>query len=543
MTLRNRKYIGALALGGVVTAGALALVLSQTPHKADFAPVAPQAAAPTREAPASAADAATPLQEAISNVAQPGLRADLEKLYAESEYRPLWTDNKAGRRRLEAVENISRTLDMQGLDSSFLTSAKTKVLGATTKEERLQAELAMSAAILRAAYGQRLGFVSSKTLGWNLEADTAEIAAFVGEAAAKGRLAEHFTTLQPPHPQFKALTEALATYRQIAASGGWPAIPSEKEIDFGGDTRLPALRDRLAAEGYLSPNADDAALLEAVKLFQSRNGLTPDGRAGKGTLAALNVPVEQRIDQIVANLERWRHVRHQEPEAYVVANIADQTVAVIRNGNEDLRLRTVVGSRKHATPILEAKLTAVTLNPPWEIPTSIITNEIIPKLDIEPYYLEDNGMHVVSGNWDNPKSLRIRQAPGAGNSLGHMKFQMQNEWNIYLHDTPSRALFAKDERTFSHGCVRVQDPQELAANLLSGMSVEDLNDGIASGETRTIKLEKALPVFVMYWSVFTDKDGHLNFRRDVYDRDSETAAALSDAGVLLPASQVVVTGN
>jgi murein L,D-transpeptidase YcbB/YkuD len=124
-----------------------------------------------------------------------------------------------------------------------------------------------------------------------------------------------------------------------------------------------------------------------------------------------------------------------------------------------------------------------------------------------------------------------------------MKFQMQNQWNIYLHDTPSRSLFAKDERYFSHGCVRVHEPVELAANLLPGTTVEELNEGIAAGETKTLKLEKALPVFVMYWSVFTDQEGKLNFRRDAYDRDSQTAAALADAGVLISSSQVVISGN
>lgn len=531
--------MGAIALGGAFMAGVLAWGLS-TPGESERVPVA---VAPMRESTGRETETTTSLQLAISEIGEPNLRADLERLYAGSAYRPLWTGDKAGRRRLEAVDDIGRTLNMQGLHPSFLMNAKVKLLAANTEKERLRAELAMSAAVLRAAYGQRFGFISSKTLGWNLDADAAEIAAIVGEAAKKDRLAQFFATLQPPHPQFKALTEALAAYRRIAASGGWAAIPADKESSFAADPRRPALRDRLAAEGYLSADADDAALVGAVKRFQARNGLEPDGRAGRGTLAALNVPVQQRIDQIVANLERWRHVRHEEPKAYVVANSADQTVTVVRNGKEDLRLRTVVGSRRHATPMLEAKLTAVTLNPPWEIPTSIITSEIIPKLDIEPYYLEDNDMHVVGGDWHDPKSLRIRQRPGVGNSLGHMKFQMQNKWSIYLHDTPSRDLFAKDERTFSHGCVRVQDPLELAANLLSGVTVEDLSDGIASGETRTIKLQNALPVFVMYWSVFTDKDGYLNFRRDIYDRDSQTVAALSHAAILLPSSEVAVTGN
>jgi murein L,D-transpeptidase YcbB/YkuD len=401
----------------------------------------------------------------------------------------------------------------------------------------------MSAAVLRAAHGQRFGFISSKTLGWNLAADEADLAGSLGEAAAENNLAEYFETLKPRHPQFKALKDGLVRYRQIAASGGWEPVPGDKPIELSGDTRLPALKARLAAEGYMSAAADDSALLEAVKAFQKRNGLGTDGRIGKGTLAALNVPVEDRIDQIAANLERWRHMRHAEPEAYVVANVADQSVAVIRDGREDLRLRTIVGTRRHATPMLEATVTAVTMNPPWVIPISIITNEILPKLNKDPNYLIENDMEVVSGNWENPRSLRVRQRPGAGNALGHMKFQMQNRWNIYLHDTPSRAFFAKDDRYLSHGCIRVDQPHELAINLLKDASAEDLNAAIASGETRTVKLEKPLPVFVLYWSVFADKNGDINFRRDFYERDSQTANALAGAGLLERPAEVVQNGN
>lgn len=540
MNLTNKKYLGLSALAGGVAAVALVLALSNTTE---------QLQPSSKERPAATSSVETidntalPLQTAIAAIEQPALRADLEKMYTASEYRPLWTRDRAGRKRLDAVDELGESLSAQGLSAAFLTAPRTGLTSADTSEARAKAEIQMSTAVLRAAHGQRFGFIPAKTLGWNLAADEADIAGSLGKAAAENNLAKYFETLAPRHPQFKALKAALVQYRQIAASGGWEPVPGDKPIELTGDGRLPALKARLAAEGYMSAGADEAAMLEAVKLFQKRNGLEPDGRIGKGTLAALNVPVEDRIDQIAANLERWRHMRHAEPEAYVVANIADQTVAVIRDGREDLRLRTVVGTRRHATPMLEATMTAVTMNPPWEIPTSIITNEIIPKLDKEPDYLIANDMEVVSGSWENPRSLRVRQRPGAGNALGHMKFQMQNQWNIYLHDTPSRSFFAKDDRYFSHGCVRVDQPQELAVNLLKNTSVEDIKADIASGETRTVKLEKPLPVFVLYWSVFADKNGDINFRRDFYERDSQTANALAGEGLLVRPAGVVQNGN
>ncbi len=540
MNLTSKKYLGLSALAGGVAAVALVLALSHTTEQLQPSSQL-RALAPSSN---ETIDSATlPLQTAIAAIEQPMLRADLEKLYAASEYRPLWTRDRTGRKRLDAVDDLGHSLLAQGLSAAFLATPRTGLISADTNEARAKAELQMSAAVLRAAHGQRFGFISSKTLGWNLAADEADLAGSLGEAAAENNLAEYFETLTPRHPQFKALKDGLVRYRQIAASGGWEPVPGDKPIELSGDTRLPALKARLAAEGYMSAAADDSALLEAVKVFQKRNGLGTDGRIGKGTLAALNVPVEDRIDQIAANLERWRHMRHAEPEAYVVANIADQSVAVIRDGREDLRLRTVVGTRRHATPMLEATVTAVTMNPPWVIPISIITNEILPKLNKDPNYLIENDMEVVSGNWENPRSLRVRQRPGAGNALGHMKFQMQNRWNIYLHDTPSRAFFAKDDRHLSHGCIRVDQPHELAINLLKDTSVEDINAAIASGETRTVKLEKPLPVFVLYWSVFADKNGDINFRRDFYERDSQTANALAGVGLLERPAEVAQNGN
>lgn len=542
MTLRNRIFIAFIALGAVLIALALVFTLpdkrSETPQVAEAPKTDTPSARPVQER-------APSVETIIAALPQERLRADLEKFYAENEYRPLWMNDRAGRRRLTAIRDITTMLNAQGIDPAFLENAKAALSSARTPDESLRADVEMSSALLRTAQGQRFGFVPAQDLHWHLAADQVEVASFLGQAVVRNDIASYFSSLRPTHPQYGALTEALGRYREIAAAGGWPTVPEGKEIDFTNDARLPVLRDRLAAEGYLSPDAptDGVQLQEAVKAYQARNGLEPDGRAGSGTVAALNVSVDQRIDQILANLERWRHMRHEEPDTYVMVNVADQSVAVVRDGREELRLRTIVGARRHATPMLEAKVTAVTLNPPWEIPTSIITNEILPKLDDEPYYLEDNDMDVVGGSWDNPKSLRLRQRPGTGNSLGHMKFQMQNEWNIYLHDTPARALFAKTDRYFSHGCVRVDQPHELAMKLLPGWDLDKLNEGIASGETRTIKVDTPAPVFVLYWTAFADQDGRLHFRRDAYGRDSVTAAALARAGVFPRKSEVVPSSN
>ncbi|MGE3335029.1 MAG: murein L,D-transpeptidase [Rhodospirillaceae bacterium] len=540
MTLHKKILIGSAAVCALVAAGLIALPTIQKRTEAPTAiHIAPKSTLETHET------AGLPITAVIAEVSSPALRADLEKLYAENNNRALWTDGRTSQKRLESIDDVSRTLVRQGIDAATLYNAKATAQNAKTTQERAQADVKMSIALLTAARGQRFGFIAAKDLGWNLVTDEVPLASLTGEAAAKNRIPKFFESLQPQDPQFRTLTDALSHYRDLAAKGGWPEIPEGKEIDLKSDPRLPVLRDRLIAEGYLSPHAgtDSETLKNAVKTFQTRNGLESDGRAGRGTIAALNVSAEERADQIVANLERWRHMRRELPGEYVLANVADQSVVVVRDDREYLRLRAVVGTRRHATPMLEAKITAVTVNPPWEIPTSIITNEILPKLDNEPDYLIDNDMEVVSGSWDRPRSLRLRQRPGAGNSLGYLKFQMQNEWNIYLHDTPSRSLFAKDERYFSHGCVRVDQPQELAMNLLPGLAAQEIQEMIAAGDTRTMKLEKALPVFVLYWSVFTDKDGKLQFRRDAYARDATTVAALSRAGLLAQKSEVAQAGN
>lgn len=253
---------------------------------------------------------------------------------------------------------------------------------------------------------------------------------------------------------------------------------------------------------------------------------------------------EARVDQIAVNLERWRHLPRDFKPDYVMANTADGAVMVVRDGAPKMRLRAITGDRKHETPVLMSRITAVTFNPTWEIPISIAGKEILPKLKKDPTYLQFQNMVVVNGtetdphglymNWErfsaNSLPYRLRQKAGATNSLGLVKFEMSNPYNIYIHDTPSRKLFAKDDRHLSHGCVRVENPRVLAEELLAPTGkwdAEKIEATIADGQTQRAMLKTWLPVYVMYWTAYVD-EGKIHFRDDAYHRDAAITQALHE---------------
>jgi len=536
----SRTLSGALVVGVLIGIGGGVYRLQTHSGNEDRPPYAAATVLPADAKKSGRSYSAEGLVTEIAGIKSAELRDHLTQIYVASEYKLLWSDSKAAMRRLAAADDFLAILVAHGVNPAPLEAATTHVRTAHTYDEAIVADVRMTATLLRLTEGQRLGFVPAKELGsWNIAPDDANVAAAFAESVSQGKMETFFEKLAPSHPQYRALAAALSRYRGIADTGGWPEVPGDSEVLLEEDKRLPLLVERLTAEGYLGgrKSPDAKAIVEAVKTYQARNGLEPDGRIGHGTLAALNVPVEERIEQIVANLERWRHMRHEMPDDYVVVNAAEQSVVVIRDGKEDLRLRTAVGTERHATPVLEATLTAVTFNPAWHVPTSIITNEILPKLDEEPSYLIDQEMEVVGGSWEDPKSLQLRQRPGARNALGFIKFEMQNQWNIYLHDTPGRSLFAKQDRFFSHGCVRVDQPQDLAQTLLTGWNANRIQQVIADGMTKSVKLEKPLPVFVLYWTVFADHEGHIHFRKDAYGRDVKVTAAFKQRGLELPPLQ------
>ncbi len=392
-------------------------------------------------------------------------------------------------------------------------------------------DLLLTDALVRLAYQSRFGKVDPERLdpNWNytrtlrgvdpvatlLNAiDTAQVHAFIA-------------SLVPPQPFYQRLKEALATYRRIAASGGWHPIASGSTLKPGAtDRRVAALRQRLVVSGDLAEGAAgggeqyDAALVTAVKAFQDRHGLPADGVVGPTTVAALNVPVGARIEQIRATLERCRWVMNDLPDRFVLVNVAAFQLYFADHGRLKWNTRVVVGTPYTKTPIFRADMKYIVLNPTWTVPASIVRKEIVPGMRRDPNYLAKKGYKRVGGQFVQPAGER--------NALGHIKLMFPNPHSVYLHDTPSKSFFNETSRTFSHGCVRVQKPVELAALALEdpAWTTSALEAAIATGKTRTIMLKEPVPVLIFYWTAAVDADGRVMFRPDVYKRDPAISRAL-----------------
>lgn len=358
--------------------------------------------------------------------------------------------------------------------------------------------------------------------------------------ADQGKLDDALRSLRPPEDGYKPLIQALARYRQIAAQGGWAEIaPAEKLVPGLRDESVSRLKERLRAEGDLPALQEgeqdnwefDDSVTAAVARFQKRYGLEVTGKVDKDTLAEMDVPVADRIRQIEINLERWRWMPSDLGERYIRVNIPEFKMALMDHGKPELEMRVVVGkAQQHRTPVFSDKMTYLELNPAWNIPTDIADEEILPKAESDPGYLESHNIEVVNEG----AQTRLRQRPGPDNPLGQVKFMFPNEFDIYLHDTPADHLFAEAERDFSHGCIRLERPMDLAHVLLKGSdwTPEKLQAVLDSGEQTTVTLPHPLPVHLLYFTAWVDKDGTVEFRRDIYGHDAKLAKALAEEPIV-----------
>jgi murein L,D-transpeptidase YcbB/YkuD len=306
---------------------------------------------------------------------------------------------------------------------------------------------------------------------------------------------------------------------------------------------------RLAAATPASSEVYDDQLQAALIRFQERHGLAPDGRVGPKTRAALNVPIDARIQQMVLNLERRRWMPDDRGARYVFVNLADFELKVVHEPKTVLDTRVVVGAPYQRTPVFSAEMTYVVINPYWHVPPGIARNELLPKIREDPRYLAANDFELLS-DWSESATLldplaidwsavsaqafpyKLREKPGPGNALGRIKFMFPNRFNVYMHDTPARALFEKTVRSFSHGCIRVERPEEFGAVVLGrqpGWSLDRIQAAIARGERRIVTLAAPLPVHITYLTAWVNKDGSVHFRDDVYGRDALLAEALLGA--------------
>lgn len=483
-----------------------------------------------------------------------GARTDLAQalmdFYDHRAFAPAWTRQENIDALLAALESTRGDgLDPEDYNLSSLRQLSA-TLGTATPAQRAQFDVLATDGYLAALVHLYRGKVDPQTLDphWNFDPrqlDPAQGLLTAEEAVQSGDIAGLFARARPQHPMYDQLRRGLAALRDIAGHGGWPVIPDGPTLKLGmSDPRVPVIRQRLAIGGYLAADAAegnhyDEALQDAVRRFQREQYIDADGNLGKGTLAVLNVPVEQRIDQARVNLERARWLLHQVEGDFVVVDIAGYKIAYVKNGAPVWTARVQVGKPYRSTPVFKSQITYMTLNPTWTVPPTILRQDILPKVRANQGYLAANRIKVFntqgkqlapsSVNWANPKGIVLRQDAGPGNSLGRLVIRFPNEYAVYLHDTPHTEYFESDQRARSSGCIRVERPRELAELLLNDPAKWNraaIDAAIDTNKTQTVTLSKPVTLLLAYWTAEWHEGDRLSFRQDIYDRDDQVKRAL-----------------
>lgn len=422
-----------------------------------------------------------------------------------------------------------------GLTENYLPADLDQRLGARDAATRLDAQRTLTAATVRYAQAVHSGRLpaSGFMADWSLRPEAFDAAREYQTAVAQDRLAAWLDDLPPPYAGYTTLQQGLAAYRRMAAAGGWPTLDAGPVMKQGVlDSRVPALRARLTAEDpTVSPVGDatfDAGLTQGVMRAQKRFGLEPTGIVDPATRLALNTSVDQRIGQIVANMERWRWLPAALPADRIQVNIAAAVLTVFRDDRATMSMRAVTGKPGDETPMLRSVIHSVVLNPPWNVPQGIATKELIPKGQA---YLQRNGFTMIS---TGDGGYRLQQRAGPQSALGRMKFDFDNPFAVYLHDTPSRATFERYGRLASHGCVRVERAEELTRALMEGDPVwtdAALDQTLAAGQTVRVPISRPVSVFLLYWTAYLGPDGQMNFRADPYGWDRELIKRIGGSAV------------
>ena len=465
-----------------------------------------------------------------------------QQIYAENAYTPAWTNPVALQELSAAIGEAER----EGMNpGDYHQPAVQGLLDGSLTLDNASRDLLLTDSLLRLTYHYAFGKVDPKTYvaTWNFDRTLPQVdpVQWTLGMISNGGITAALERLKPTGPMYALLVHALTQYRAIDAGGGWGTIDPGPTLRLG-DTgpRVAQMRQRLQAEGDLAednnPNPElfDDTLMQATIRFQRRHHLDADGIVGKQTWAAMNVPVAQRIGQIRVNLERAR-VLQDMPATAVVVDIAGFEVSLYRNGERLLRSRAQVGRPYRSTPTFRDEITYIVFNPTWTVPPSILKHDTLPEIKRDPGYLQRKNMQVLTrdGTVVNPASVNwqlypgrgfpytLRQQPGPTNSLGRLKIMFPNEHMVYLHDTPSRDLFSRSERTFSSGCIRVEEVLELAQFLLDDPAWDQaaIANVIAAGETRRVSLRQPIPIYLVYWTVEVQEDGAVHFKRDPYLRD------------------------
>ena len=365
---------------------------------------------------------------------------------------------------------------------------------------------------------------------WGLRAAPYDPAPAFYRAVTQDELKRWIASLPPPYAGYDRLRRALARYRAIAADGGWSQLSGGEDLVMGArGKRVIELRKRPHVEDPDTPVSGevfDRPLLDAVRRAQRRYGLDPTGTVAGLTRAALNVPVKDRIGQIVANMERWRWLPEELPRARIQVNIAAAVLTVFDGDAPVMSMRAVTGRPGDETPMLQSQIHSIVIDPPWNVPASIVTRELMPKEAAHPGYLKRNGFKVIQLA---DGGTRLQQAAGTQSALGRYKFDFDNPYSVYLHDTPSQGTFARYSRLASHGCVRLERPADLAELLLKAdprWSPDAIRAAVARNDTVRVRLPSPEAVYLLYWTAFAGEDGPVSFRPDPYGWDTALAAKI-----------------
>ncbi len=492
----------------------------------------------------------------------------LPLFYERRAYRPAWSDDAGSLLLIDDLISAIGQAEQEGLRPADYHLAKLQTILAELRRNQqkglppaphhlVDLDLLASDAFLILGSHYLAGRINPETIDpeWIANRREACLEDILQNALDGQGIAAALEELLPPQPGYARLREALRHYRDLVARGGWPAVPEGAKLQKGDrNPRVSAVRTRLRAEGVLSDDPAgeldlfDDHLDEAVHRFQRCHGLDIDGIVGRATLAALNVSALERSYQIEVNLERWRWLPESLGKRHIIVNIAGFELDVIESGHSVLAMRVVVGRDYRRTPVFSDKITYLVLNPHWEVPLNIAIQDKIPLILKDPEYLSKEKMKVLQGwgaetreidpvtvDWSRVTeknfAYRLRQDPGPWNALGRVKFMFPNKFNVYLHDTPSRELFARSERTFSAGCIRIEKPMELAEYLLRGdpnWTGEKIRAAINKGVEQTIRLPEPMPIHLLYSTAWVSQDGVISFRRDIYGRDKSLWDALRE---------------
>jgi len=486
--------------------------------------------------------------------------------YAKRGFKPAWCGKTGVYKMADALLEAIRESTREGLSPGDYHLMRLEALVAEVRQKQsdkqalgkellVDLDLLMTDAFLLLASHLLAGRVNPETIHpeWVVINPKIDLAAVLQSALETNHVKAVLNVLRPPQPGYHALKETLQRYRHIAKQGGWPVLPSQaswRKGDHG--ARFYLLRKRLELSADLDATGSgyaylfDGAVEKAIRKFKKRHGLRPDGIIDKKTLAALNIPVEERIRQIELNLERWRWIPHELGRRHIIINIADFKLSAVEDHETVMEMRVVVGRDFWKTPVFSKNMTYLVLNPFWNIPIKIAIEDMLPKVKRNPSYLSrrnikvfdswrQNAREVDPGTIDWSKveednfSFKFRKEPGPRNDLGRIKFMLPNKFAVYLHDTPYKKLFRKSSRGFSHGCIRVEKAIDLATYVLGRApqrTRREILEAIETSERQVIRLPNPIAVHVLYWTAWVGQDGLLNFRDDIYERDKPLDVAL-----------------